>query len=275
MKELDQLKNLFESLKSFEEDSTNAADDIIQPYLDANGLDAIPMQFFSELRDWVDSNASDEEIINEFPMSRQELNSIKVWMKMTGFTETLVHVEEADDDENPYAGGDWGSSDWSAVIDYMDEYINKHGLNPDTVMDAAREAAISWGGMMGHDMRWKHGEDAAIQDCKDGWVRMSKRGQALTRMFAPVEEAISEVDTGESQSYEVREYREKLSRIRDAILDATIELDGLDFEHGHGGITDRAKSHAMMLGDIVATLSQDVIQLRKAINSYIDQSATY
>jgi len=83
---------------------------------------------------------------------------------------------------------DWGSSDWYSVINSMDKYIAEHGLNPDTVMEAAREAAIFWGDMMGHDMNTRDGEEAAIQDCKDGWVRMSETGQRLAKMFAPIEE---------------------------------------------------------------------------------------
>ena len=96
---------------------------------------------------------------------------------------------------------DWGSSDWYSVIKSMDEYIDKHGMNPETIMDAARDAALFWGDSMGHDMSTRDGEEDAIQDCKDGWMRMSERGQALSRMFAPVDEGISEAEEVGSYDY--------------------------------------------------------------------------
>lgn len=80
---------------------------------------------------------------------------------------------------------DWGSSDWYGVIKSMDEYVDKHGMNPSTIKDAAREAAIFWGDAMGHDMKYRDGEENAIEDCIAGWMRMSKRGQQLQKMFAP------------------------------------------------------------------------------------------
>lgn len=82
---------------------------------------------------------------------------------------------------------DWGSSDWYTVISYMDKYIDQHGLSPETIQDAGREAALNWGEYMGHDMRYRDGEQEAIDDCISGWMRMSDRGQALQKMFAPKE----------------------------------------------------------------------------------------
>ena len=108
-------------------------------------------------------------------------------MKEIGYFKTLVESIE-----RKALKEDWGSSDWYSVINSMDKHIDKYGLSPETIMDAAREAAVFWGDAMGHDMHTRTGEEEAIQDCKDGWMRMSERGQQLQRMFAPVDEGISE-----------------------------------------------------------------------------------
>lgn len=101
---------------------------------------------------------------------------------------------------------DWGSSDWYAVIDSMDKYIDRHGLSPESIKDAARDAAIFWGDAMGHNMDTRDGEEEAIEDCIGGWMRMSKRGQMLQKMFAPVEEEINEGEVTADYELEIESY---------------------------------------------------------------------
>ena len=67
----------------------------------------------------------------------------------------------------------------------MDEHIDKYGMSPKSIKDAATEAASFWGDAMGHDMNYRDGEEDAIEDCIAGWMRKSKRGQQLQKMFAP------------------------------------------------------------------------------------------
>lgn len=93
-----------------------------------------------------------------------------------------VPVTEIDDDD-VYSGGDWGSSDWYGVIKDMDQYIDKNGLSPETIMQAANNLAEFYARPMGHGGDWT----AAAEDIKNGWMRISKRGRALQKMFAPAE----------------------------------------------------------------------------------------
>lgn len=46
---------------------------------------------------------------------------------------------------------DWGSSDWTAVLRNMDNYLDKHGVNPDTIEAAATDAAEFYHDNMGYD----------------------------------------------------------------------------------------------------------------------------
>ena len=75
---------------------------------------------------------------------------------------------------------DWGSSDWYAPLKNMDAYIDKHGLSPESIEQAARNEAEFYAEPMGYD---RH--DDATNALIGAWMRMTKRGQQLQKMFAP------------------------------------------------------------------------------------------
>jgi len=90
-------------------------------------------------------------------------------------------LENFDNAASETIAEDWGSSDWYGPLRSMDEYIDQNGLNPETVTQAARNEADFYYDEMGYDT-----PQDAVPSIIDAWKRMSERGQALVKMFAPV-----------------------------------------------------------------------------------------
>jgi len=98
-----------------------------------------------------------------------------------------------EDDDDIYAGQGWSGSDWYQPLKNMDEYIDKHGLSPDSIMQAANNEAEFYSRPMGYGGDWTAGALAL----KDAWIRMTDRGQKLQRMFATKESVHEAGDNGE------------------------------------------------------------------------------
>jgi len=114
----------------------------------------------------------------------KELAQLKNLFEALGELEKDDTVETVkEDDYDQYEGHGWSGSDWYAPLKSMDEYIDKHGLSPESIMQAANNEAEFYSGPMGYRGDW----DAAAQSLKDAWIRMTERGQQLQRMFAPAE----------------------------------------------------------------------------------------
>lgn len=82
---------------------------------------------------------------------------------------------------------DWGSSDWYPVIKNIDAAVEKNGLSPEVITQAAQNEADFYYDIMGYE-----NPSEAIDSIISAWTRMSDTGQKLARMFAPLEEPLEE-----------------------------------------------------------------------------------
>ena len=159
---------------------------------------------------------------------------------------------------------DWGSSDWYGVLKSMDEYIDRNGLSPDTIRDAAKHEAEFHYASMGYDTP-EDAEDRVI----DAWMRMSDRGQQLAKMFAPKESVGEEAEAvTEERSFDIKEYRAMLKAILSMLQDAVDEHANLEFEHGIGGVSSRASYHVDQLEKIIGAVHHSVNELKQKISTY-------
>ena len=83
---------------------------------------------------------------------------------------------------------DWGSSDWTPVMRNMDAFIDRHGLNPENIRDAAYNEAAFYYDTMGYDNE-TDAQDAIISM----WLRRSEKGKQVAAFFS--EGKVNEVMT--------------------------------------------------------------------------------
>lgn len=69
---------------------------------------------------------------------------------------------------------DWGSSDWTAAINYMDDYLKGQRINPDTIRDAAMATAEFYHDMMGYD---------SVEDAQDRIIHMWMRRKGWDKLL--------------------------------------------------------------------------------------------
>jgi len=86
---------------------------------------------------------------------------------------------------------DWGSSDWYPIIQNIDQAIERDGVSPESIENAARDSAEMYYDHMGYES-----VDDAVDPIINGWMRMSKKGKQLSAMFAP-KETMDEHENGE------------------------------------------------------------------------------
>ena len=84
---------------------------------------------------------------------------------------------------------DWGSSDGTVLVKGIDDAIEKHGLNPDVI----RQAAESLAEFYGEDMGYGDDIEAATDAVLDTWARRSEIGKRLAKLFS---EDLDEADAG-------------------------------------------------------------------------------
>jgi len=74
---------------------------------------------------------------------------------------------------------DWGSSDWTPVVDYIDQEIEANGLTLETVEHAAIAAADMWYDEMGYESPAN-----AVNQIIRMWTLRSETGKKMSQMFA-------------------------------------------------------------------------------------------
>lgn len=83
--------------------------------------------------------------------------------------------------------GDWGSSDWYPVMKGMDQYLDQHGTDPESIVAAAEQQAEFYHEQMGYD-NVKDAADAIILTWmrRKGWSKMlgEKRDQLSKPNYA-------------------------------------------------------------------------------------------
>jgi len=196
MKELDQLKNLFESLGELEKGDT--VETVNEEYREDRCYDCGSTIAKHHTPSCDFAAPGDKQDLPQKPGTQYWTGEVPDHLrgKENTFVDPTIADDEAflaslkskneavkEDDYDQYEGHGWSGSDWYAPLKSMDEYIDKHGLSPESIMQAANNEAEFYSGPMGYRGDW----DAAAQSLKDAWIRMTKRGQMLQKMFAPAE----------------------------------------------------------------------------------------
>lgn len=115
-------------------------------------------------------------------------------------------------EESKTISEDWGSSDWNAAIVWMDEILLDRRLTPDSIEDAAREVAATYGEDMGYDMGSWDGEVDAINAIIRIWALRSETGKKAAAFFSP--KKVNEDRTGRSYWIAKQNYVADLGQIK-------------------------------------------------------------